>query len=102
MTRLISSQRESYAMHCKAPRVVSAIEVGSSLISASQKTLLLTNAEEEEEVDDIVTIMDTSSTLYIIEIVPDKTKIMTKCLDTFQREIRARRGEEQIPGVSHL
>ena len=62
-------------------RVVSVMEIGSSLISALQMTLLL--AEEEEDADDTVTSMGTTCTRYKMEIVPDKSKIMTNNPDGF-------------------
>ena len=49
---------------------------------------IVVNAEEEEEAGDIVTSMDATCTKYMMEIGPDKTKIMTNNADGFQREIK--------------
>ena len=46
------------------------------------------NAEEEEEAGVLVYRLDTTTTRYKMEIGPDKTKVMTKNPNGFQREIK--------------
>ena len=80
---------------------------GSDLHYFSLRRWNIVNAEEEEEADDIVTIMDATCTGYKMAIAPDKTKKMTNSPGGFQREQdkrpNARRDEElQISGISHF
>ena len=82
---LIYSLRESWGMHWKTTRIVSASKVGSSFPFPNDNVV---NAEEEEEADNIVTSMDTTCARYKMEIGLEKTKIMTINPDGFQREIK--------------
>ena len=50
--------------------------------------VIVVNAEEEEEAGILVDRLDTTSTMYKMEIGPDKTKVMTKNSNGFQREIK--------------
>ena len=49
---------------------------------------LVVNAEEEKETGVVVNRLDTTTTMYKLEIGPDKTKVMTNNPNGFQREIR--------------
>ena len=49
---------------------------------------IVVNAEEKEEAGDNTTSMDTTCTMYKMEIGHDKTKIMSNNSDGFQREIK--------------
>ena len=49
---------------------------------------IVVNAEEEEEAGVLVDSLDRTTTRYKIEIGPDKTKVMTKNPNGFQREIK--------------
>ena len=49
---------------------------------------IIVNAEEEKEAGVLVDRLDTTTTEYNMEIGPDKTKLMTKNPNGFQREIK--------------
>ena len=49
---------------------------------------IVVNAEEEEEAGELVDRLDKTTTRYKMEIGPDKTKVMTKHPNGFQREIK--------------
>ena len=49
---------------------------------------IVVNAEEEEEAGILVDRLDRTSTMYKMEIGPDKKKVMTNNQNGFQREIK--------------
>ena len=51
---------------------------------------IFVNAEMEEEAGVLVDRLDTTTTMYKIEICPDKTKVMTNNPNGFQREIKTK------------
>ena len=78
-------------MHRKTIQVVSALDLGLSIISASLINFVVNaEEEEEEEADGVVTSMDTICTSYKMEIGHDKTKIMPNNPGGCQREIKMR------------
>ena len=65
------------------------VSIGGRLITSFRfADYIVVNAEEEEEAGVLVDRLDTTTARYIIEIGPDKTKVMTNNQNGFQREIK--------------
>ena len=67
----------------------SSVNIGGRLITNFRfADDIVVNAEEEEEAGVLVDRLDTTTTMYKIEIGPDKTKVMTNNPNGLQREIK--------------
>ena len=61
---------------------------------------IVVNTEEEEEAGVLVDSLDTTTTMYKMEIGPDKTKVLTNNPNSFQREIKIK--GQRLEEVEHF
>ena len=79
------------------------VSIGGRIINFRFSNSIFVNAEEEEEIDYIVTNMDTTGTRYAMKIGPDMTTVMTNNPNCFQREIKIKcQRKEEVRSFKYL
>ena len=80
------------------------VSIGRRLITNFRFAVdIVVNAEEEEEAGVLINRLDRTTTMYKMEIGPDKTKVMTNNPNGFQREIKIKgQSLEEVENFKYL